>query len=38
MGSTTDVDGVRRKYNIRNINPQGWVAARDAKTDEERLI
>ena len=38
MGSTTRVDGVRRKYIISEINPQGWVASRDAKTDKERLI
>ena len=38
MEGTTVVDGVRRKYIIRKIKPQGWVAARDAKMDEERLI
>ena len=32
MESTTGVDGVRQ------IKPQVWVAARDAKTYEERLI
>ena len=38
MGSKIGVDGVRRKFIIRKINPQGWVAAYDAKTNEERLI
>ena len=38
MGSTTGVDGVGRKYIICDIKPQGWVAAHNAKTDEERLI
>ena len=38
MGITTGVDGVRRKNIIRNIKRQRWVAARNAKTDEERLI
>ena len=38
LGSTTCVDGICCKYIIHEINPQLWVAARDAKTDEERLI
>ena len=38
MGSTAGVDGVRWRYIVRKIKPRGWVAARDAKTDEERLI
>ena len=38
MGSTKSFDGVRRKYTIRKIKPQGWVAARNINTDEERLI
>ena len=38
MGSTTCVDGVRQKYIIHKIKPLGLVAARNAKTDEERLI
>ena len=38
MGSTTGFDEVRCKYIIRNINPQGWVASRDSKTDEDRLV
>ena len=38
MGSTTGVDGLRRKYIIREIKPQVWVSARDAKTYEEKMI
>ena len=38
MGSTTGVGGVRRKYIICKIKPQVWVASRDSKTDEERMI
>ena len=38
MGSTTWGDGVRHKYILQKIKPQGWVAACNAKTDEERLI
>ena len=38
MGGTTGVDGVCRKYIIRDIKPQGWVAAHNSKMDEERLI
>ena len=38
MGITTGVDGVRCKYIIREIKPQGWVASRDSNTYEERLI
>ena len=38
MGITTGVDGVGSKYIIQKINPRGWVAARDAKTNEESLI
>ena len=38
MGITIGVDGVHRKYIISKINPQGWVAAHNAKTNEERLI
>ena len=38
MGSTTGVDGLRRKYIIREIKPQVWVSARDSKTYEEKLI
>ena len=38
MGSTTGVDGLRRKYIIHEIKPQVWVAARKAKTYEVRLI
>ena len=38
IGSTTGLDGVRCKYIILDIKPQGWVASRDYKTDEERLI
>ena len=38
MGIRAGVDGLHRKYIICKINPQGWVAACNAKTDEERLI
>ena len=38
MGSTRGFDGVCRKYIIPEIKLQGWVAARDSKTDKERLI
>ena len=38
MGSTAGVDGVRWRYIVREIKPRGWVAARDAKMDEDRLI
>ena len=38
MGIITGVDGVRCKYIIHEINHRGRVAARDTKTDEERLI
>ena len=38
MGIMTGVDGVRQKYIIRNIKPQLWVTACDAKTDEDILI
>ena len=38
MGITTGVDKVHRKYTIRKIKPQVWVAAYNANTDEERLI
>ena len=37
-GITTGVDGVRQKYIILKIKTQGWVAARDTKTDENSLI
>ena len=36
--STTGVDGVRQNYIIYKIKTQGWVAERDVKTDEEKLI
>ena len=38
MRITTWVDGVRRRYIVRKIKPQGWVAAQDANTDEDSLI
>ena len=38
IGSTTGVDGLSRKYIIHDINTQGWVAARDTKTDTDRII
>ena len=38
MGSTTGVDVVRQRYITRKIKPQGWVASRDSKMDEKRLM
>ena len=38
MGSKTWGDGVRHKYILQKIKPQGWVAACNAKTDDYRLI
>ena len=38
MGGTTGVDLLLHKNIICDIKPQVWVAARDAKTDEESWI